>query len=79
VTAQSLGSPPVNILVDNSSKWNVTKESRVQALVSARGDLSNIFVAEPGVVVHYNSSHVLNAYLEGKSIELQGGGMAQPY
>lgn len=73
------GSSPVDIRVDNTSRWNVTKESWVQSLASAQGDLANIAVAEPGVVVHYNASHVLNAYLEGKTIELYGGGLAQPY
>lgn len=73
------GSSPIDIRVDKTSKWNVTGDSWVQALSSARGDLGNIFAAEPGVVVHYNASHVLNAYLEGKSVELQGGGLAQPY
>jgi len=74
-----LGSSPVDIRVDETSKWTVTKESWVQSLVSAHGDLSNIMVAEPGVVVHYNASDILNKYLEGKIVELQGGGSAQPY
>jgi hypothetical protein len=51
----------------------------VQALASAQGDLSNIVVAEPGVIVHYNATNVLNAYLDGKAVELQGGGSAEPF
>lgn len=78
-TSGTYGSSPVDVRFDNTSAWNVTADSWVQALASARGDLSNVFAAESGVVVHYNASHVLNAYLEGKSVELQGGGSAQPY
>lgn len=73
------GSSRIEIRVDATSSWNVTKDTWLQALMSAQGDLSNIFVAEPGVVVHYNASDSNNQYLEGKTIELQGGGSAQPY
>ena len=69
----------MDIRIDSTSKWNVTKESWVQSLATAQDDLSSISVAEPGVVVHYNASHVLNQYLQQKTIELQGGGSAQPY
>ncbi|KAB5562986.1 hypothetical protein GE09DRAFT_1056730 [Coniochaeta sp. 2T2.1] len=73
------GASPVDIRIDLTSRWNVTKESWVQSLSTAMDDLQSVSVAEPGIVVHYNASHVLNKYLQGKTIELQGGGLAQPY
>jgi hypothetical protein len=72
-------SSPIDIGIDSTSAWNVTKESWVQRLTSAYHDLRNIIVAQPGVVVHYNVSDPLNRYLEGRTIELGGGGSAVPY
>ncbi|KAB5560097.1 hypothetical protein GE09DRAFT_1220758 [Coniochaeta sp. 2T2.1] len=69
----------IDIRIDITSRWNVTKESWVQSLSTAMDDLRRVSVAEPGIVVHYNASHVLNKYLQGKTIELQGGGLAEPY
>ncbi|OIW30944.1 hypothetical protein CONLIGDRAFT_668822 [Coniochaeta ligniaria NRRL 30616] len=73
------GTAPVDVYIDDTSSWHVTKESWVQVLESARGDLSNIVAVEPGVVVHYNASALANEYLEGRTVELQGGGLARPY
>lgn len=70
--------PAVSVFLDDTSAWEVTRESWVQTLRSPHVDLANIY-ADKGIVVHYNASAPHNAYLGGRRFILQGGGSAEPY
>ncbi|MCM1060794.1 MAG: hypothetical protein NC452_10935 [Eubacterium sp.] len=66
----------VTITLDGTSKWNVTADSYVTAIVDEDGDFSNII--SNGHTIYYSSSDSRNSALGGKTITLSDGGKLVP-
>ncbi|MCX7714732.1 MAG: S-layer homology domain-containing protein [Clostridia bacterium] len=66
----------VSITLDSSSKWNVTGDSYLSAIVSEDTSLSNII--DNGHTIYYDSTNSSNSWLSGKTVSLSGGGVLKP-
>ncbi|KAL1879299.1 hypothetical protein Daus18300_001880 [Diaporthe australafricana] len=66
----------VDVALDATSSWTLTADSYVQNLTDADATLANI--ASGGFNVYYNTSALLNGWLAGSTISLEGGGSATP-
>lgn len=69
----------LDVFVDDTSEWHVTKDTVVGILSSAFADLRNVIADYPGLVVAYDRSHTDNSYLAGRQLPLPGGGILMPY
>ena len=65
-----------DVYLDSTSNWTLTETTTVQNLTDENTSLSNIY--SQGFDIYYNASALLNGYLEGKTIALNGGGSAIP-
>lgn len=70
------GTGYADVLLDATSNWTLSADSYVQNLTSADTTLSNI--ASSGYTLYYNSSALLNSWLDGQTITLSGGGSVTP-
>lgn len=75
-TVFAYGPASFDIALDASSTWTLTGLSTVQNFTSADATLGNVKSA--GFDVVYNSSALLNGWLNGETISLPGGGNARP-
>lgn len=66
----------IGLIVDASSKWTVTGDSTVHNLTLADDDLS--LIASGGHTISYNASSAANAWLNGTTHSLSGGGSLKP-
>ncbi|KUI70837.1 hypothetical protein VM1G_06180 [Cytospora mali] len=70
------GQALVDVTLDATSNWTLTATSYVQNLTDADSSLANI--ASAGHTLYYNSSALLNGWLNNQTIELSGGGSITP-
>ena len=70
-TAQS-----IVLSLDASSAWNVTGDSYLSALTNADSACSNI--QSNGHTVYYDAANTANAWLNGQTLSLPGGGFLCP-
>ncbi|KAH8898853.1 hypothetical protein GQ53DRAFT_817084 [Thozetella sp. PMI_491] len=70
------GGAGLQVIIDGTSTWNLTRESKVQSLIVQDRSLKNIH--SNGHTLHYDSDASANAWLKGKTVDLVGGGVAQP-
>ncbi len=66
-----------DIYLDHSSNWTLTNTTTVQNFTDEDMRFSNVH--SRGFDVYYNSSALLNGYLAGKKVALDGGGYAMPF
>ena len=66
----------VTVTLDKTSKWNVTADSYVTAIVDADSSFSNI--VSNGHTIYYSTSDSRNSALGGKTITLSDGGKLVP-
>ena len=66
----------VDVYLDHTSTWTLTKTTMVQNFTDEDMTLKN--VNSTGFDVLYNSSALLNGWLGGKTIALTGGGSMKP-
>lgn len=66
----------VTVTLDKTSKWNVTDDSYVTAIIDADSSFSNI--VSNGHTIYYSSSDSRNSSLNGKTITLSDGGKLVP-
>ncbi|MGN0666127.1 MAG: hypothetical protein ACI4KF_06330 [Huintestinicola sp.] len=66
----------VTVTLDKTSKWNVTADSYVTAIVDADSSFSNI--VSNGHTIYYSASDSRNSALGGKTITLSDGGKLVP-
>lgn len=66
----------VTITLDKTSKWNVTADSYVTAIVDADSTFSNI--VSNGHTIYYSTSDSRNSSLNGKTVTLSDGGKLVP-
>lgn len=67
----------VSIALDETSKWVVTGDSYVSALINEDETLSNII--SNGNTIYYDANHASNEWLSGETIELSDGGQLVPF
>ena len=65
-----------SVSLDSTSNWTLTKDTTLQSFTDTTTNLTNIF--SNGYSISYNSSSTANAWLDGKTISLSGGGYAKP-
>lgn len=65
-----------SISLDKTSVWNVTGDSYVTVITNALTDCSNII--SNGCTIYYDASNTANAWLNGATISLSGGGTLTP-
>lgn len=63
--------------LDATSTWTLTAACYVQEFTNAKADLSNI--VSNGNILFYDAKNPKNAWLEGKTLPLNGGGSAKPF
>ena len=66
----------VNIVMDSASSWNLTGDSYIDTLTDEDSTCSNII--SNGFNLYYDETATANAWLEGKKMELNGGGQLLP-
>lgn len=66
----------VTISLDSSSKWTVTGTSYITSITDDDKTLSNII--SNGNTIYYDSTNSENSWLNGKTIELEDGGILKP-
>lgn len=66
----------VDVNLDASSSWSLTADSHVDGFTDGTTALTNL--KGNGHTLYYNSSSAANAWLGGKTYELQGGGYLKP-
>ena len=66
----------ISISLDADSTWNVTAETEIGAIADGNEQLLNI--QSNGFTVYYDSSLAENAWLDGASVALYGGGYLVP-
>ena len=66
----------VSVTLDSSSIWIVTADSRVSSLSDDDTSLANI--RSNGHSIYYDKTQKANAWLDGRTISLQGGGYLTP-
>ena len=66
----------VSVALDSSSIWIVTADSRVSSLSDDDTSLANI--RSNGHSIYYDKTQKANAWLDGRTISLQGGGYLTP-
>lgn len=66
----------LSLSLDDTSAWTLTGDSYVHALTNVLEDLSNIY--SNGFSLYYDAEVEQNAWLQGETWPLQGGGMLQP-
>jgi len=64
------------VSLDSSSTWTLTKDTYLQNFTNSDRKMSNI--VSNGHSIYYDKSSKANAYLNGKSISLAGGGAVKP-
>ena len=64
------------VILDGSSIWTVTEDTYVGILLNTDTSFSNM--VSNGFTVYYDSSLEGNAWLDGKSYALSGGGYLVP-
>lgn len=67
----------VSISIDKSSQWYVTGTSYINELIMEDNNLSNI--VDYGNTIYYDKTSEKNNWLEGKTIQLNGGGKLVPF
>lgn len=70
------GNAYFDVSLDESSKWSLTQTTTVQNLTDYDRGLTNI--QSNGFTLYYNSSALLNQWLNGTTVSLEGGGFAKP-
>jgi hypothetical protein len=65
-----------DVYLDHTSTWTLTKTTTVQNFTDEDPTLGNVYSG--GFDVYYNKSAVLNGWLGGKTVALNGGGSAIP-
>lgn len=71
-SADSENTGDVTVTLDSSSKWNVTADSYVTAIVDEDSTFSNI--VSNGHTIYYSASDSRNSSLNGETITLSDGG-----
>ena len=66
----------MDVNLDASSSWSLTADSHVDGFTDGTTALTNL--KGNGHTLYYNSSSAANAWLGGKTYELQGGGYLKP-
>lgn len=66
----------VTVALDSNAKWNVTAHSYVSVFIDEDETLTNI--TSNGYNIYYDADNEANAWLEGQTIILAGGGMLMP-
>nr|WP_302596523.1 hypothetical protein [uncultured Cellulosilyticum sp.] len=66
----------VTVVLDSNSKWNVTANSYVSVFTDEDETLTNI--TSNGYNIYYDAANEANAWLNGETIILAGGGMLTP-
>ena len=66
----------MSLTLDASSTWNVTGTSYLTALSDSDSTLKNI--KDNGNTIYYDSTNSTNSWLNGKTIQLSGGGKLTP-
>lgn len=66
----------IDVSLDKTSNWTLTRDSTVQNLTCADSSLSNIDSA--GFTIYYNTSALQNGWLNGSTMTLTGGGRVVP-
>lgn len=67
----------ININIDSTSTWTVTKDSYVDSIKDSDSSFSNI--KSNGHTIYYSASNAVNKYLDGKTIKLSDGGYLKAY
>ncbi|KAK3935112.1 hypothetical protein QBC46DRAFT_358521 [Diplogelasinospora grovesii] len=65
-----------DVALDSSSNWTLTKDTKVQNFTDGDRTLGNIQSA--GFTLYYNASAGQSKWLGGKTVKLNGGGVAKP-
>lgn len=73
----SENSGDVTITLDKTSKWNVTADSYVTAIVDADSSFLNI-ISNGHPIYYYSTSDSRNSTLDGQTITLSDGGRLVP-
>jgi hypothetical protein len=66
----------VTLKLSKDSSWNVTGNSYLTALTDEDSSLANI--NSNGFTIYYDKSNSANSWLDGKTINLNGGGKLTP-
>lgn len=77
-TAYALhGGGEIAVSLDTTSNWTVTGDTLLQNFTDADTTLKNVF--SKGHTVSYEANSTANAWLNGKTYQLNGGGSLKPY
>lgn len=77
-TAYTLhGGGEIAVSLDTTSNWTVTHDTLLQNFTDADTTLSNVI--DCGHTVYYEANSTANAWLDGKTYKLNGGGSLKPY
>lgn len=66
----------MNVFISNDSMWNVTADSYVTAIQTENIDCANI--NSNGHNIYYDPAAAANTWLDGRTIQLPGGGELKP-
>ena len=66
----------VSIMIEDSSKWEVTEDSYVSGLTITANDFSQI--VSNGKTIYYDPSNSANDYLNKETVNLPDGGLLKP-
>jgi hypothetical protein len=66
----------VSVTLDADSSWTLTADSHVDTLADAMPGLNNI--QSDGFMLYYDAQNSANAWLNGATVSLPGGGMLTP-
>lgn len=64
------------VYISGDSDWELTADSYISSIVNEKEDCSNI--NSNGYNIYYDKDRLANKWLEGRSVELKGGGMLTP-
>lgn len=64
------------IYISSDSEWELTADSYTSSIVNEQEDCSNI--KSNGYNIYYDSDRLANEWLEGRTINLKGGGVLTP-
>lgn len=75
-TYSGYGVAYTSVYLDATSSWTLTGDSTVANFTDATMNLTNIH--SNGHNLYYNRSYAANAWLKGRTMRMNGGGMAKP-
>jgi len=71
------GGGEIAVSLDATSNWTLTRDTLLQNFTDADTSLTNVY--SRGHTLYYEANSTANAWLQGKSYQLNGGGKVKPY